>query len=877
MKRSYLTRLAYILLLFTMAVSASHCSSRKDWAEIVESSRGSIATVFCGDEQGTGFFVDDDVVATNYHVISRHDRSAIMVKPTGAAAKHSGQLMAYDEDRDLALVKVESLRAAPFDLTGAYSQGDEIVVIGTSGGLEYSVTKGIVSAIREREGLEIIQTDAAINPGNSGGPLINEQGRVVGIAVIKVSAIDIEGIGFGISAKHLIQLRSGETGHQLAEEPQFNTTVLISLSIAAIVALAIIVAFFLRKFISIKRQRSAPFERSDILGTVRKSSVLLERNQLTQARELLETSRTALAAPLANVDKAIGLANIEGDFEAAEQLRLLIRQVDKAIDAIDRQSIEEAQKLVRPVLDQIRQENRLIGLAQESEQLLEIMDLIVKSVELRSFYRVPSLCRKLGSLRISHGWTKSWTEKIEQEATNEIKEAKTLVKDAGRELNIMHRPQAARTHAREALRKVSDHPEAKAILREAETNVEEAKGLLLEAKKCLSQRKLRKLKLAINNATVAATLDSSLNQRAKEVIVRANKQIAVEQKRVRRLFALTAATSLALAVAAYLGWQEYETWRAKEKYAQLTVTVTNTTDIGDKIALLEEYVTSHELLQYKQKASETLSGLRSKRDRKEYEGVLMRVENSSNLEEKRRILKTYLSDYQGPESLYSAFPGKHPKEKLRDIQNQLDQRDFTRLKKIARDNDLERLVAYKYYLADHPQGKHRDTVQQMIAEVRQLQKDHQKGMEADQTLHQLQYLAECEGTDYEAAKRVYTKYLANNTYCNVHLRSKIMNEIELLEAQSKWQEMVAASNNSQDALDARIRKLKDYVSLNSNGPYAAEAQKVLRRLEGELQWVEKDKHLKQEVREWKTVASYCTNHEITLANRKHKLEKYGLR
>ncbi|MGH3741059.1 MAG: S1C family serine protease, partial [Micromonosporaceae bacterium] len=76
--------------------------------------------------------------------------------------------------------------------------GQPVVAVGAPSGLEDTVTTGVVSKIRAIAGRaqEYIQFDAAINPGNSGGPVLNAEGKVVGIATAK--AVDAEGIGFAL-------------------------------------------------------------------------------------------------------------------------------------------------------------------------------------------------------------------------------------------------------------------------------------------------------------------------------------------------------------------------------------------------------------------------------------------------------------------------------------------------------------------------------------------------------------------------------------------------------------------------------------------------------------------------------------------------------
>lgn len=80
-------------------------------------------------------------------------------------------------------------------------QGDKVYTIGSPSGLRHTVTAGVVSGYRQYRDGVVIQTDAPINPGNSGGPLIDDNGRVIGVNTMVVK--DTQGIGFAIAAKHV--------------------------------------------------------------------------------------------------------------------------------------------------------------------------------------------------------------------------------------------------------------------------------------------------------------------------------------------------------------------------------------------------------------------------------------------------------------------------------------------------------------------------------------------------------------------------------------------------------------------------------------------------------------------------------------------------
>lgn len=135
---------------------------------------------------GSGFFVSDNgYVLTNYHVI--RDADTIVVGVNGGN-EYEAEIIGVDPSSDLALLKIDIDIKTPFLAFADSSDlkvGEWVMAIGSPFGFDYSVTQGIVSAIGR--GLDqdryvpFIQTDVAINPGSSGGPLLNHEGKVVGI------------------------------------------------------------------------------------------------------------------------------------------------------------------------------------------------------------------------------------------------------------------------------------------------------------------------------------------------------------------------------------------------------------------------------------------------------------------------------------------------------------------------------------------------------------------------------------------------------------------------------------------------------------------------------------------------------------------------
>jgi len=155
--------------------------------------------------QGSGLVIDKEGhILTNYHVIA----DARQVEVTLHNRKsYRATVVGSDQAHDLAVIKITAPNLTPAILGESRSLqvGQKVYAIGNPFGLSGTLTRGIVSSIRqvqEPDGVRIddaIQTDAAINPGNSGGPLLNWHGEVIGINTMIASSVgQSAGIGFAI-------------------------------------------------------------------------------------------------------------------------------------------------------------------------------------------------------------------------------------------------------------------------------------------------------------------------------------------------------------------------------------------------------------------------------------------------------------------------------------------------------------------------------------------------------------------------------------------------------------------------------------------------------------------------------------------------------
>jgi serine protease Do len=157
---------------------------------------------------GSGVIVQSDgVILTTYHVVAGYATVTVHMLD---GSKYVTSDIRTDKKTDLAIVKIDAkgkkLPYLEFGDSDQMEAGDRVLALGAPFGLRGSVTQGIISA-RGRNGLnmnvyeDFLQTDAAINAGSSGGPLVNLEGRVIGInAAIKSRSGGFSGVGLAVSS-----------------------------------------------------------------------------------------------------------------------------------------------------------------------------------------------------------------------------------------------------------------------------------------------------------------------------------------------------------------------------------------------------------------------------------------------------------------------------------------------------------------------------------------------------------------------------------------------------------------------------------------------------------------------------------------------------
>lgn len=173
---------------------------------VVTSGLNSSSATQTPDSIGSGFIVTEaGHIVTNYHVISDATKISVILNNQN---RYSAMVVDYDNVNDIAVLKIspnEQLSVAYIGDATQTRAGDAVFAIGTpySQELYGSLAYGRV-CYSERSLIgtdaKYVQTDASINPGNSGGPLFNMKGEVVGISTYKITAENVENLGFALSS-----------------------------------------------------------------------------------------------------------------------------------------------------------------------------------------------------------------------------------------------------------------------------------------------------------------------------------------------------------------------------------------------------------------------------------------------------------------------------------------------------------------------------------------------------------------------------------------------------------------------------------------------------------------------------------------------------
>ena len=205
MKQKLLFFITIVLPLFCVNAQTARTLTP---SEIYNAIVGSTVVVETNTGRGSGFYVAPNIIATNFHVIEGASEATAQITNTDIIVDIVGYL-AVDKDADLILLQVTGTAQTPLRFARENTSiGEAIYAIGAPRGLSGTITDGIVSALRNDDGVHLVQISAPISPGSSGCPVVNRMGEVIGVAM---GAIDGQNLNFAISRTHLQDLMKQRT------------------------------------------------------------------------------------------------------------------------------------------------------------------------------------------------------------------------------------------------------------------------------------------------------------------------------------------------------------------------------------------------------------------------------------------------------------------------------------------------------------------------------------------------------------------------------------------------------------------------------------------------------------------------------------------
>jgi S1-C subfamily serine protease len=177
--------------------------------EMIDLAMPAIVTVEASTGRGSAFFVQHDTLITNVHVVQT-DAYVTLRRMDGTSV--NARVHTRAPTFDIAVLKMAGAsptqRYLQMGSQDSLRPGQEVIVIGSAlGTLQNSVSRGIVSGLRRSGGVTLVQTDAAANPGNSGGPMLDKNGRVIGVTTAGYR--DAQGVNFAVSIDHVKDILDG--------------------------------------------------------------------------------------------------------------------------------------------------------------------------------------------------------------------------------------------------------------------------------------------------------------------------------------------------------------------------------------------------------------------------------------------------------------------------------------------------------------------------------------------------------------------------------------------------------------------------------------------------------------------------------------------
>jgi len=355
---------------------------------------------------------------------------------------------------------------------------------------------------------------------------------------------------------------------------------------------------------------------------------------------------------------------------------------------------------------------------------------------------------------------------------------------------------------------------------------------------------------------------------------KARKDVA-KKLRIKRILTISAAiiVFIFMVIGAHYSIRAIKANRARKAYESALAQVENQHTLEEKIIILNNYISAHEESEFVGNARNKIKEIKKLAEELDFKEVINTVDNLPIDDDFKEKAMTAYNQYL--EAYPSGIHEHEIQQRILKIADLLDDADYKKIMALAQDDVTVRLNACTRYLADHPNGKYRITVEQFISDMSEAFYDNLKKeiatcnlqkkwdncielcgyfisafkghrlwdevvvlkneMQAKSDLAALLEAAALAGSDYEAAKKVFRTYLEENP--ETPENDKILFELRKIESKiagkKEWENVVAFSKNQAVNVFERERKLKRYITQNPSGPFVEDAKKVLKQLEAE--------------------------------------------
>jgi hypothetical protein len=175
---------------------------------LAELAKPSVVEVTAGSSYGSGFVVGPNLVVTNLHVVE--GQTLIKIRFVDGTSRFVSSIFAYDSTWDLVILNAPTgpTKALILGNSEAVKVGDSVVAVGNPKGLAFSISDGIISALRPVKSETIIQTTAPISPGSSGGPLMSSRGVVIGVTTLSLASGQALNFAYPVSILRELLIRA---------------------------------------------------------------------------------------------------------------------------------------------------------------------------------------------------------------------------------------------------------------------------------------------------------------------------------------------------------------------------------------------------------------------------------------------------------------------------------------------------------------------------------------------------------------------------------------------------------------------------------------------------------------------------------------------